>query len=81
MKKTQWIINYSCNSTKINIFSDLESHSRNFELYTWKFEKLLVIGDLNISLEGNSMKHFCESYNLKSWIKVTTCYKNPDNPH
>ena len=26
------------------------------------------------------MKIFCQSYNLKSLIKVPTCYKNPDSP-
>ena len=27
------------------------------------------------------MKEFCQSYNLKSLIKVPTCYKNPDSPN
>ena len=26
------------------------------------------------------MKCFCDNYNLKSLIKQSTCYKNPDNP-
>ena len=26
------------------------------------------------------MRHFCESYNLKSLIKVPIYYKNPENP-
>ena len=26
------------------------------------------------------MSHFCESHNLKSLIKVLTCYKNPESP-
>ena len=36
------------------------------------FENILVIGDLNISMEDNNMRHFWESYNLKSLIKVPT---------
>ena len=39
-----------------------------------------MIGDLNISIEYNNIRHFCESYNLKSLIKVPTYYKNPENP-
>ena len=39
----------------------------------------MVIGDLNISMEDYNMKHFCESYDLKSLIKVPTCDKNPEN--
>ena len=80
LKKTKWPINYSYNSTKNNISSHLESLSRNLDSCTSKFENILVIGDLNISMEDNNMKHFCESYNLKSLIKVPTCYKNPENP-
>ena len=26
------------------------------------------------------MKCFCGNYNLKSLVKQSTCYKNPDNP-
>ena len=61
------------------ISSHLESLSRNLDLYTSKFQNILVIGDLKISMEDNNMKHFCESYNLESLIKVPTCYKNIDN--
>ena len=39
-------------------------------MFTSKFEHILVIGDVNISMEDN---------NLKSLVKVPTCYKNPEN--
>ena len=77
LKKTKWLINYSYNPTKNNM---LESLSRNLDLYSSKFENILAIGDLNISMEDNNMRHFCENYNLKSLIKVLTCYKNPESP-
>ena len=50
------------------------------DLYTSKLENIPVIGDLTISINDNKMKHFCESYNLKSLIKVPTYYENLDNP-
>ena len=53
LKKTKWLINFSYNPTKINISSHLESLSQNFDLYTSKFENILVIGDINISMEDN----------------------------
>ena len=31
-------------------------------------------------MEDNNTRHFCESYNLKSLIKVPACYKNSENP-
>ena len=65
LKKTKWLINYSYNPTKNNISSHLESLIRNLDLYTSnKFENILVICDLNISMEDNNMIHFCESYNF-----------------
>ena len=48
--------------------------------YTLKrFENVLVIGDLYISLEHNNAKKFCEIYHLKSLIKVPANQKQlPD---
>ena len=80
LKKTKWLTNYSYNPTKNNISSHLVSLSRNLALYTSKFENVLVIGYLSISIEDNNMKIFCQSYNLKSLLKVPTCYKDPDSP-
>ena len=60
LKKSKWLINYSYKPTKSNISSQLESLSRNLDLYTLKFENILVIGDLNISMENNNMRHFYE---------------------
>ena len=57
-KKTKWAINYSCNPTKNKISLHLEFLIRNLDLYTSKIEDILMIGDLNISMEDNNMKHF-----------------------
>ena len=38
------------------------------------------MGDFNADTEKKHMKCFCDNYNLKSLIKQSTCYKNPDNP-
>ena len=78
LKKTKWLINYTYNLTKNNLSSHLESLSRNLGLPTSKFGDILVIGDLNILMENNNTRNFCESYNLKILIKVPTCYKNPE---
>ena len=79
LKKTKWLINCSYNPAKNNISSQLESLSRNLDLYTSKFENILVTGDLNLSIDDNNMKNFCQSYNLESLIKIPTCCKNPDS--
>ena len=80
LKKWKWLINYSYNPTKNNISSHLESLSWYLDLHTSKFENILVIGDLNIFMENNNMKHLRESCNLKRLIKVRTCFTNHKIP-
>ena len=58
LKKTKWLINYSYKPTKNNISQHLESFSQNLGLYASKFENILAIDDLNISMEGINMKIF-----------------------
>ena len=50
--------NYSYNPTKNNVCSHLESG--NTDQRTSKFENILVIGDLNVSMEDNNMKLFLQ---------------------
>ena len=59
LKKTKWLINYSYNLTENDTSSQLESLCQNVDLYTLKFKNVLVIGDLNISMEGVNMNFFC----------------------
>ena len=40
----------------------------------------MVIGELNAEVNLECMKLFCETYDLRSLIKVPTCYKNPEKP-
>ena len=32
-----------------------------------------------MEVDNNDMKDFCKSYNLKSLVRVPTCFKNPEN--
>ena len=38
------------------------------------------MGGFNADIEEKHMKCFFDNYDLKSLIKQSTCYKNPDNP-
>lgn len=38
------------------------------------------MGDVNDEKIDGSLKDFCQLYNLKHLIKVSTCYKNPVIP-
>ena len=80
LNRTKWLISYSYNPNKSNIYSHLESLSRNLDLFSSKYDSYLVVGDFNVSAEEANIKNFCESFSLKSLIKDPTCYKNPNNP-
>ena len=41
--------------------------------------KVLILGDFDVRVIEQHMQCFCETYNLKSLIKQSTCYKNPNS--
>ena len=49
------------------------------DLYSSRYEKVLILDDLNADITEKHMKRFCDNYNLRSLIKLPACYKNPDN--
>ena len=49
-------------------------------LYSSSYESIILVGDFNSEINDNCMNDFCESYNLSSLIRESTCYKNPENP-
>ena len=67
------------NPRKNLIDNHLDALSKYLDLYSWKYEKVLVLGDFNADIEEKHMKCFGDNYNLKSLIKQPKCYKNPDN--
>ena len=42
--------------------------------------KTILLGDVNVCVDDEIMRNFCNSYNLNSLIKQPTCFKNPENP-
>ena len=40
----------------------------------------MILDDFNVGIEERHMKSLCEKYNLTSFIKQPTCYKNRDGP-
>ena len=43
------------------------------------FDNIILLGDFNAEVTEDAMTEFCGLFNLKSLIKVPTCYKNLDN--
>ena len=53
---------------------------RNLDLYSARYENMILIGDFNVEINQPSMKSFCGFNTLTSLIKEPTCYKNQQNP-
>ena len=79
-RKKKWLLSCSYNPNKNNISNHLQRLRNSLDLYSAKYENIILIGDFNVSPEESHMETFCESYGLKNLIKVPTCYKNSQNP-
>ena len=58
----------------------LSSINRRLNELCLKYEHFILIGDFNSEICDEAMQTFCDTYNLKSLVKKTTCFKNVDNP-
>ena len=68
------------NNQKVNILSFLKEIREKLNIYTVKYEDILLLGDFNSEVGENEMSEFCEDYNLKNLVEEPTCFKNPENP-
>ena len=73
LQNTKILMNCSCNP-------HLTALRNSLDLYSSKYEKILILGDFNVEIEEANMKSFCENFNLKGLTKQPTYYKNPNKP-
>ena len=69
----------SYNPHKDNINNHLQLIRKKLDLYSWNYESIILVGDFNSEINDKCMNDFCESFNLSSLIRESTCYKNPEN--
>ena len=79
-RKKKRFVSCSYNPNKNNISSHLQRLRNSLDLYSAKYENIILIGDFNESPEDSRMELFGEYYGLRNLIKVPTCHKNPQNP-
>ena len=80
MRKTKWLVCWPYNPHKDNISNHLQLIRKKIDLYSSNYESIILVGDFNSEINDKCMNDFCESYNLSSLIRESTCYKNPENP-
>ena len=80
LHKKRWLINCSYNPNKNNTCRHLEVVTKTLDSNYSKHENVIFLGDFNAGVLESPMTLFCESYNFKSIIKQSTCFKNPAKP-
>ena len=68
-QKKKQILNCLYNLDKNNISNHLKRLRKSLDLYSAKYENMILIRDFNVSPEQSHMEIFCESYGLKNLIK------------
>ena len=80
LSNNKWLENCSHNPHKNSIGKHVDRISKYLDLLSSDYEKMMFLGDLNVTDDEHHMKSFCENYGLKNLIRQPTCYKNPINP-
>ena len=80
LPKKKQLINCSYNPNENNIKNHLEIVSKALDAFSRKYEKMILLGDFSVCVYDETMRNFCNSYNLNSVIKQPRSFKNPENP-
>ena len=79
LRNNKWLENCSHNPHKNSIGKHVDRISKYLDLLSSDYEKMMFLGDLNVTDDEHHMKSFCENYGFKNLIRQPTCYKNPSN--
>ena len=80
-KKRKWFLNCSQNPHRNSVSSHLECLNRAIDEHSKSYDNFIFIGDFNVGIDENSMKHFCDINCLKSLIEEPICFKTLTNLH
>ena len=80
LRKRKWLVCCSYNPDKDKISNHLQLIRKNLDLYSSNQESIGDVGDFNSEINVKCVNDFCGSYNLSSFIRESTFYKNPENP-
>ena len=68
------------NPDKKNISNFLDLIGKELDKFLPQYENIILLGDFNSEMSEETMKDFCETYNLANLIKDPTCFKSIENP-
>ena len=76
--KRKWLLSCSYNPNKNNIMNHLDALQRNLDLYSSKYEHVILLGNFNVETKESCMQSFLQLYGLRNLISEPNCYKNPE---
>ena len=80
ISKKKWLLVGTYNPSKTLISKHLSILETSLCHYLYTNDNVLILGDFNSKMREEAMEDFCSIYNLKSLIKVPTCFKSTENP-
>ena len=75
LRKQKWIIIGIYRPPKMNEKYFYEHLSRVVDLYSKKYDRIVIMGDFNSEPNEDLIETFSNSYNLYNLVKEKTCYK------
>ena len=78
IRKKKWLLGCSYNPHKPVISSYQKELGKNIDFHS-KFDKFILLGDLNADPTNEAVNNFCQSYDCSNIIKKNACFKNPQN--
>ena len=76
LRNDKWLLNCSYNPHKNTIGNHFKALSDFLGSHSSTYKKVLILGDINVEVDDQNIKTFCDSYSLTSLIKQSACYKN-----
>ena len=80
ISKKKWVLIGSYNPNKSLISKHMETLETSLCHYLSLYDNVILFGDFNSEIGEEVMDDFCNLYNLKSLIKVPTCFKSTERP-
>ena len=77
LKKQKWVLLGIYRPPKMNENYFLDHLCRVIDVYSKKYEKIVIMGDFNLEPTDEPIESFCNTYNLYNLVKEKTCFKGP----
>ena len=76
LRKQKWVIIGIYRPPNMNVNYFLSHLSKVIDLYSKKYDRVLVMGDFNLEPCDEPIETFCDGYNLHNLVKEKTCFKS-----